>query len=88
MPANHYLSVMVKSAAAGNKYQIDCAIDAKGSKPFAISGPGIFNDSQTQTGAIVHAIAIFESTNTDWATFKIKNEGAMVFFYCKVTNMK
>ncbi|HEV8368761.1 MAG TPA: hypothetical protein VGQ39_12485 [Pyrinomonadaceae bacterium] len=88
VPANHYLSVMVKSAAAGNKYQIDCAIDAKGPKPFAISGPGIFDDSQPQTGAIVHAIAIFESKNTDWATFKIKNEGAMVFFYCKVTNMK
>jgi hypothetical protein len=88
VPANHYLSVMVKSAAAGNKYHIDCAIDAKGPKPFVISGPGIFSDSQPQTGAIVHAIAVFESKNTDWATFKIKNEGSMVFFYCKVTNMK
>jgi hypothetical protein len=39
-------------------------------------------------GPLTHAIFKFESKNTDWVMFKIQNEEAMMFFNCKVANLK
>jgi hypothetical protein len=87
---NHSLLVLIKSAVAGKKYQVDCKLDASGAKhtPYEISGPGIYTESVPQTGGMTHAIFIFESKNTEWVMFKIKNEEPMMFFNCKVTNLK
>ncbi len=90
VPPDHPVHVMIKSAAAGRKYQVDCKLNAFGTKPFKISGLGIYNESvpQTEAGGTIHAIFIFESKNTEWVDFRVKNEGGMQFFNCKVTNLK
>ena len=89
IPSGHSVHVLVKSAAAGKKYQIDCSLAASGTKPFKIiSVSGIFTESIPQTGGPSHAIFTFESKNTDWMDFRIENENGMIFFHCTVTNIK
>jgi hypothetical protein len=86
---DHALHVLIKSAAVGKKYQVDCRLDTFGSehKPYKIYG-GKLNETVPQTNAMKHVIFIFESTNADWRELFIRNEEGLMFFDCKVTNIK
>ena len=77
---DHALHLLIKSAAAGKKYQIDCRLDTFGSEhtPYKIYG-GKLNETVPQTGALKNVIFIFESTNTDWTELFIRNEEGLMF---------
>jgi len=86
---DHALHLLIKSAAAGKKYQVDCRLDTFGSehKPYKIHG-GKLNETVPQTGGMKHVSFTFESTNTDWSELFIRNEEGLMFFQCTVTNVK
>ena len=89
VPSNRSMHVLVKPAAAGKKYQMDCSLSSSGTKPYQItSASGISGESIPHKGGSSHAIFTFESKNTDWMDFRIENENGMIFFHCTVTNIK